>query len=205
VTLPGFWGRLGTFKTGLDAPGDVPLDEPAIFAPTGELANRGYSTPPVMETSPQGTELIGIVGSAGDEPPPAVNAYALPSARLLWSVRTPQYDTDTIEAVNASVVVIGRHKNFGGTTLIALDVRTGATVWQTSIGDGTLCDLTSSQVLVSANDQLATLSALTGKQLSYENDPYQDDTGEDSCPGTVDNGITGVGYANSQVTQILEP
>jgi hypothetical protein len=29
--------------------------------------------------------------------------------------------------------------------------------------------------------------------------------GEDSCPGTVANGITGVGYANSQVTQLLEP
>jgi hypothetical protein len=105
------------------------------------------------------------------------------------------------------LVVIVRTKNYGDgtTTLIALDVKTGATVWKTSVGDGSLCDLTSSQVLVNTNDQLATLSALTGKQLSYENDPYQDDTGEDSCPGTVANGITGVGYANSQVTQLLEP
>jgi len=207
LTLPGSWRKLGTFKTGLAEPGDVPLDEPAIFAPTGELANRGYSTPPVMETSPEGTELIGIVGSPSDEIPPTVSAYALPSARLLWSVRTPQYDTDTMEAVNASVVVIGRQTNNGDgtTTLIALDVRTGATVWTTNVGDGALCDLTSSQVLVSTNNQLATLNALTGKQLSYENDPYQDDLGEDSCPSTVDNGITGLGYANSQVTQILDP
>ena len=207
LTLPGSWRKLGTFTIGSGAPDEVPLDEPGIFAPTGQLANQGYSTPPVMQVSPEGTELIGIDGNISDEIPLSVNAYALPSTRLLWSVKTPQYDTDTLEAINASVVVIGREKNNGDgtTTLIALDIKTGATVWKTNIGDGALCDLTSRQVLVNTNDQLATLSALTGKQLSYQNDPYQDDTGEDSCPGTVANGITGVGYANSQVTQLLEP
>jgi hypothetical protein len=207
LTLPGSWPRLGSFTVGSDRPDDVPLDEPGIFAPTGELANQGYSSPPVVQTSPDGTELIGIGGDISDDVPLTVNAYALPSTRLRWSVKTPQYSTDTLEAVNASVVVIGREKNDGDgtTTLIALDLRTGATVWRTNIGAGSLCDLTSSQVLVNTNDQLATLSARTGKQLSYESDPYQDDTGGDSCPGTVADGITGVGYANGQVTQILKP
>lgn len=207
LTIPGTWQNLGTFKVGTDDPGDVSVNGPGTFAPTGQLANQNYSNPPVMEASPEGTELIGIVGNESYGIPLTVNAYALPSAQLLWSVKTPQYYTDTVEAINATVVVIARQENNGdGTTaLIAFDIKTGKIVWKTSIGGGALCDLTSSQVLVNTNGQLATLSASTGKQLSYKADPYQDDTSESSCPDTVANGITGVGYTNTQVTQLLGP
>jgi hypothetical protein len=205
LAIPGAWQKLGRFKLGTGDPGDVPLD-PGEFVPTGQLANQDYSDPPVMEATPEGTELIGIVGNATDSIALTVNAYALPSARLLWSLKTPRYDTDTLEAVNASVAIIGRSQNGGDgtTTLMALDVKTGNVVWKTNIGGGALCDLTSSQVLVSANGQLATLSTVTGKQLSYETDPYQG-SGSPSCPSTVGDGITGVGYTGNQVTQLLDP
>jgi len=38
--------------------------------------------------------------------------------------------------------------------------------------------------------------------LSYENDPYQDDTGASACPDIVADDI---GYTSSQVTQVLDP
>jgi PQQ-like domain len=206
LTIPGGWPKLGRFKLGTDDPGDVPLD-PGEFVPTGQLANQNYSNPPVMEGTPDGTELIGIVGNVSYGITSTVDAYALPSGQLLWSLKTPQFDTDTLEAVNGSVAIIGRAQNNGdgSTTLIALDVKTGTVAWKTNIGGGALCDLTSSQVLVNANAQLATLSAATGQQLSYANNPYQDPTGSPTCPVTVGDGITGVGYTNNQVTQLLDP
>jgi PQQ-like domain len=207
MTVPGAWPKLGRFKLGTDDPGDVPLD-PGEFVPTGQLANENYSNPPVMEATPDGTELIGIVGNASYGIASMVTAYALPSGQLLWSLKTPRYDTDTLEGVNGSVAIIGRVQNNNGddsTTLMALDVKTGQVAWKTNIGGGTLCDLTSSQILVSANAQLATLSAATGQQLSYKNNPYQDPTGSQDCPVTVGDGITGVGYTGNQVTQLLDP
>ena len=45
LTLPGSWRKLGTFTIGSGGADEVPLDEPGIFAPTGQLANQGYSTP----------------------------------------------------------------------------------------------------------------------------------------------------------------
>jgi hypothetical protein len=205
LTTPGIWQPLGTFKLGGDDPGEIPLD-PGEFAPTGQLANQGYSNPPSMEATPDGRELIGTLGNSGNQVSFTVNAYALPSARLLWSVATPQYYTDTLEGIDASAVIIGRAQNSGGSTaLIALDVKTGKVMWQVNVGAGMLCDLTSSQILVAANGQLATLSAATGKQLSYQNDAYQDSSGDPSCPTTVADGLTGLGYNNARVTQLLAP
>jgi hypothetical protein len=70
---------------------------------------------------------------------------------------------------------------------------------------GALCDLTSAQVLVADNGQLATLDAATGKQLSYRGDPYQsDDNPDPACPSIVGTGLTGVGLglADGDVEQI---
>jgi PQQ-like domain len=196
LTSPGTWQKLGTLNLS-----NLQESGPGAFAATGQAVNPNSGNPG-MEASPDGTELAGALGSDS-----TVSAYALPSGRALWSIRTPPGETDTTEAINASVLIIGRARSLGDpTTLIALDVKTGKILWKTNIGNGALCDLTSSQVLINVNDQLATLSASTGAQLSYEANPYQDpDTGDTTCPATVANGITGVGYndATSQITQIL--
>jgi len=75
------------------------------------------------------------------------------------------------------------------------------------IGNGSsVCDLTSAQVLVQANNQLATLSAATGKQLSFESDPFTGDSGGDTCPSIVETGLGGIGLGtNNQVMQFLTP
>ena len=68
--------------------------------------------------------------------------------------------------------------------------------------------LTSTQILVQANNQLATLSAGSGKQLSFATDPYQDSEGDYTCPPVVESGISGVGRGNSDsdtVLQLLTP
>jgi len=60
-------------------------------------------------------------------------------------------------------------------------------------------------VLVQANNQLATLSAASGKQLSYATDPYQDARGDPGCPSVVETGLGGIGADSGNVLQLLTP
>jgi outer membrane protein assembly factor BamB len=200
MTIPGEWKNLGTFKTGSDDPGDVDLSGTGQLAPTGQAQDSGTGSGHSIVSTPDGTEIIGTGGNLSYDLPLAINAYALPSTRLLWSVKTPQYYTDTVEAINASVILIARAQNGSGDNSVeylALDVKTGRVVWSQKIVGATVCDLTSSQILVDANNQRATLDAATGKQLSYK-----DGSG---CPRVVATGLTGVGYDEKQVLQILNP
>jgi hypothetical protein len=210
ITIPGSWPRLGTALAS-DQDGYIPLtsDGASSFAPQ-DYAATGYvwgtgptgNGPSAVATS-DGTKLIVIYSDGNGNT--YVQGYALPSVHRLWNNATPRYYTDNLVAVNDSVVLIARSANGGQPAyeLMALDPRTGKTMWTANIGSGSVCDLTSTQILVEDNGQLATLDAASGKQLSYETDPYQDTEGNSVCPAVVETGLSGVGMNNSQVLQLL--
>lgn len=214
VTTPGSWPQLGT-AAGSGADGGNPqLDGddreggefgPGNFAVTGYASDGGSGNGPSAVSTPDGNYLVTMHSDgngAVDE-----RGYALPSLRQLWSSPVPQYYSDIIVAASDSAVLIMRPGDVSGTsaTLLALDPQTGKTDWTTSIGSGTtVCDMTSAQVLVKAGDQLAVLSAATGKQLSYVQDPYQDQGGAE-CPDVIGTGLAGIADNGSQIVQVLTP
>jgi hypothetical protein len=203
LTTPDGWPRLGS--VGEDS--SVPLSGPGEYAPTGQLANRGFSNPPELEVTPDGATLAGVLKTL-DSSSSYVDGYALPSMRRRWRLTTPDSTTDTIAGVTASTLLINRDKNGGarGGELLALDVHTGKKLWSTDVNGGELCDVTGSQLLINANDQLATLSAATGKQLSFADNPYQDPaTGVSACPHMLGGALGGVGLGDGTVIQFLQP
>jgi hypothetical protein len=222
VTTPGSWATLGTAA----GPG-AQSGNPQL---SGDLAGEGHFYP-------QDFAVTGYAGSGGnaDEGDDAVatpdgstldaiysdgngnswfRGYALPSLKQLWSTPVPADDTDQIVGIsNNDLLITTAVTNAGGDTyLLSLNPNTGQQQWKTDISSsGSFCDVTSTQILVQANDQLATLSAASGNQLSYETDPYQDAEGDNECPPVVETGLSGIGLGNSTATdtdnvlQLLAP
>lgn len=216
VTTPGSWPRLGTAAgsgatgtAGLQLSGDLSTEgqfAPNNFAVTGYTGDMGGEGDGLaVAATPDGSYLIAVYSDENGNS--AERGYSLPSLHQVWSDSDPKYATDLIAGVNDSTVLVSRQGNDGADNeLLALNPRTGQTQWKQDIGSGSVCDLTSTQVLVEDNDQLATLSAPSGKQLSYESDPYTDDSGGSTCPSVVETGLSGVGMNNNnQVVQLLTP
>jgi hypothetical protein len=213
VTVPGSWPQLGTAAgSGADSgnpqlAGDATAGDdpgPSDFAVTGYASDGGSGNGPGAVSTPDGNYLVTLHSDgngAADE-----RGYALPSLRQLWSSPVPQYYSDIIAAASDSTVLIMRPGDVSGTpaTLLALDPQTGKTQWTTKIGNATVCDMTSAQVLLKVGDQLAVLSAATGKQLSYEQDPYVDQGGAE-CPDVLGTGSAGIADNGSQIVQVLMP
>jgi hypothetical protein len=198
VTVPGEWQVLGTFRSGADD-GTIDLARTGRMARTG-LANTGQSGDKTVST-PDGTTVVTVVESGPHRKVDSVNAYRLPSAQPLWTIKTPQYFTDTVHAINASILLIARAPNGAapdGIEYMAVDVNTGNIVWSQKIVDVSTCMLTSRFVQVRATSQFATLDAATGKQLSYTGDA-------DSCLPPVATGLTGVALSDRAVVQLLNP
>ncbi|MFG1609078.1 PQQ-binding-like beta-propeller repeat protein [Actinoplanes sp. NPDC049265] len=206
LTTPDGWARLGRLKTDGSSGGSVPLDGPGEYAPTGQLANRGFSNPPRMEVTPDGSVLAGVLES-NDGSDSHIDGYALPSMRRLWRVPTAGSSTDTVAGINGNILLINRETNgASGGALLALDVHTGKKLWSIDVDGGTVCDVTGSQVLVNTHDQLATLSTATGEQLSFADNPYRDPaTGVTDCPHTLEGALGGVGLGDGTVVQLLQP
>jgi hypothetical protein len=214
VTTPGSWAPLGTAAgpgandvTGLDLSGDISSDDeftPQSYAVTGYTGNYGDGVRAVA--TPDGNHLVAVYSDANDNS--WYGGYSLPSLHKLWSTPIPAGAGGQIVGISDTEVLITQGSSTSGDTyLIALHPRTGQQLWKVDIGNGSsVCDLTSAQVLVQANSQLATLSAATGKQLSFEQDPYTGDSGGDTCPAVVETGLGGIGLGtNNQVTQLLVP
>jgi hypothetical protein len=216
VTIPGSWAPLGTAAgrgannvTGLDLSGDLSSDDeftPQNYAVTGYTGNDGTPGEGIgAVATPDGNYLVAVYSDANGNS--WYGGYSLPSLHKLWSMPIPSADSDQIVGISDTEVLITRGTSTDDTYLIALHPRTGQQVWKADIGNGSsVCDLTSAQVLVQANNQLATLSAATGKQLSFESDPFTGDSGGDTCPSIVETGLGGIGLGtNNQVIQFLTP
>lgn len=217
VTTPGSWAPLGTAAgpgandvTGLDLSGDISSDDeftPQSYAVTGYTGNYGTPGEGIgAVATPDGDYLVAVYSDSNGNS--WYGGYSLPSLHKLWSMPIPAAQDDQIVGISDTEVLITRAPGSGGDTyLIAMHPRTGQQLWKVDIGSGSsVCDLTSRQVLVQANSQLATLSAATGQQLSFEADPYTGDSGGDTCPSVVETGLGGIGLGtNNQVTQFLVP
>ncbi|MGH3225674.1 MAG: hypothetical protein ACRDPY_44515, partial [Streptosporangiaceae bacterium] len=217
VTTPGSWAPLGTAAgpgandvTGLDLSGDISSDDeftPQSYAVTGYTGNYGTPGEGIgAVATPDGDYLVAVYSDSNGNS--WYGGYSLPSLHKLWSMPIPAAQDDQIVGISDTEVLITRAPGSGGDTyLIAMHPRTGQQLWKVDIGSGSsVCDLTSMQVLVQANSQLATLSAATGQQLSFEADPYTGDSGGDTCPSVVETGLGGIGLGtNNQVTQFLVP
>lgn len=223
VTTPGAWAPLGSTTsgsgtgsndgTGLPLQGQATTQNgPEDYAPTGYTGaftsfdsddSPGPGTGIGAVATPDGDFLIATyTDSSGNL---SYGGYSLPSLHQVWSAQDPDAgNNDQIVGVSDTALLITRTD--GDTYLLSLDPATGQQQWKIDIGPGgSVCDLTSTQVLAMANSQLATLSAATGKQLSYKPDPYQDSSGGDTCPAVVESGLGGTGFNNNQVTQLLMP
>jgi hypothetical protein len=213
VTTPGSWAPLGTAAgqgandvAGLQLSGDISTDEeftPQNYAVTGYTGNYTSGNGIGAVATPDGDYLVAAYTDANGNS--WYGGYSLPSLNKLWSI--PSAQGDQLTGITDTEVLITRGLSSGDTGLLSLDPKTGQQQWTADIGNGSsVCDLTSKQVLVSANSQLATLSAATGKQLSYEADPYTDAEGDDTCPTVIETGLGGIGMGtNNQVTQLLAP
>lgn len=216
VTTPGSWAPLGTVAgqgahdvDGLQLSGDINSDDeftPQNYAVTGYTGNYGTPGSGIgAVATPDSDYLVAVYSDANGNS--WYGGYSLPSLHKLWSIPIPPAENEQIVGISDTELLITRGTSTGDTYLLAFDPKTGQQLWKVDIGNGgSVCDLTSKRVLVAANSQLATLSAATGKQLSYEPDPYTDASGDDTCPTVIETGLGGLGTgANNQVVQFLTP
>lgn len=214
VTTPGSWAPLGAATAvgkeagdvaGLQLSGDL-NEGPQNYAVTGYTGNYGTPGEGIEAVAtPDGNHLVAVYSDGNDHY--WYEGYSLPSLHKLWSIPIPSAENDQIVGISDAELLITRGPSSGDAYLLALDPKTGQQLWKVDIGSGSsVCELTSKQVLVQANSQLATLSAATGRQLSYEADPYTNASGEDVCPNVIETGLGGIGMGNNnQVMQLLDP
>lgn len=209
LTTPGSWPTFGTLTLGdsgmlqkLPGPFDLALATPGAQFPTNNVAD-----PTAAAITPDGRTLIGVEGNSDQGANVATVAYALPAMKKLWSVPTAQYDSPSMEGINDSVVVLASGEDGGSTTLLtALSTQTAAKVWQQHIQTtASVCAMTSTQLVVLANGQLASLSAADGHQITYHTDQSQDVSGQPDCPAVLAGGVSGLGLQGSAVVQLATP
>lgn len=211
LMTPGTWAQHGTLTLG----GSGMLEEiPGPYNPTLVTSGAQFPTddvddPTSAAITPDGTTLVGLRGNFAQGDPTTTVAYSLPAMKELWSIPTPRYYTDSVAGISDSVVVLARQENNGdgSTRLMALNPQTGARIWQRVISsDLSVCALTSTQLVLLVNDQLAFLNPGTGAQTSYQSDPAQDDSGDSACPSMLAGGVSGVSVSDDNtVTQLASP
>jgi outer membrane protein assembly factor BamB len=216
VTIPGGWPTLAT-ATGTNGSGgnpqfdgDLPTSLTDPYPPPQNYALTGYTEADNSSAmtigavaTPEGN--IVVAGLSDGYVPSAYRGYALPALRQAWSYDVPAGWAVGIAGISANTMLL-TESNGGDTYLLALDPNTGRQKWKTDIGQGNVCDLTSTQVLVTDNNQLAILAASSGEQLSYEPNPYGSLTDGNICPSIVETGLSGVGLdRDNNVVQLLRP
>jgi hypothetical protein len=168
------------------------------LAPSGLVRTESDGTSPPAVLSSDGERVIGIV-EGGTEAKLA--AYSLPDGAMRWQRPFSVY----LYGDAGGRVIIGENSE-----LVALNDRTGATEWHIPISAADVCGITSHQLLVDTNGQLAILDSTTGRQLSYESGGSEDNgSGEVQCAsillgGGLDAGANS-GSGDLTVTQRLQP
>lgn len=209
LTTPGSWPTLGTLTLGDGGMlYELQGSDTTLVAPGAQFPTNDVDSPTAAAITPDGTTLIGVTGDYNQGGPTATVAYSLPSMTKLWSIATPQYSTDSVGGINNSMVVLTRTQNGGDDTthLMAVNIHSGAKFWQQDVKTGaSVCALTTTQLVVLANGQLAFLDTSDGHQTSYEADNTQDSSGDPSCPGLLSGGVSGVENDNGTIAQLATP
>jgi hypothetical protein len=168
------------------------------FPYTGE----GGAQPPLLSSDNQ--RLLGSVeeGSRGN----SVVAYSLPSFRV--SFRRPARSFYPRVVADDGGLAIESLEDAGESgskgSLVAFDDATGRQVWKLP---GSVCGISSTQLMISVNNQTAIIDLKTGKQVSFS---------QESCPTILPGGISASGEGGSnedgstesnvlKVTQVLTP
>jgi hypothetical protein len=108
-----------------------------------------------------------------------MQAISLPSGVQQWVVKDAPVDVSDVSVVGS--VVIGWNHFEDSTGLAGFSLSSGALLW--TQGSAQFCTAANGKVLIAVNGQLATLSAMTGKQVSF--DPSAKD-----CPNVLANGVS---------------
>lgn len=198
LTTPPAWRGVASFSTGsaLDL---IPLTDPSdatygLFGGSGGGygATTGLSSDAGLLFIARQNEAYGTL----------LQAFSLPTMAEAWRQSTAEDLKYGLIGSGGDILVVTRQAA-GGVTTEGLNARTGATLWTLPKVDS-VCGLSTTQMLVSANGQLAVIDLASGEQLSYTAPSSSSST---SCPVILRGGIAaGSGTsAGMVVTQVLAP
>lgn len=174
-------------------------------APGGMFDTQSEGSSPPAGISSDGDRLIAIVEDE-DDTYEEIAAYDLPGAAVAW---TSSRDLAPYIAADAGGVLVvarndGREPDYER-ELVGLDDKTGEELW-TLPDPEDICGITSSQLLLSINGQLAVIDTRTGKQLSYS------EPEDATCPVVLPGGIGVMSGSEDPtqehgitITQVLDP
>lgn len=195
VIDPAIGRVLGSFPTDTSSGGIPVPHSPPLAAGRVYSADTG-SGPEEIRISADGKTLFARQTSNdnGDQGY-AIAAHSLPDMNTLWKIPAPN-DNYQILGADAGLLLVEEQPDNGTANLVALAEKTGKEAWRLPAGQ--VCGTTSSQLLISVNQQLATIDLASGQQVSYTN--------ESSCPTLLAGGIT-VSESNNEITvaQTLKP
>jgi hypothetical protein len=197
LTEPATGKYVGSFNTD-GTKGGIEFYSGDAIAPTGLfLSDSAGSTAPAGLTA-DGKTLIAIPGSEPDATMTSIEAYPLPSDHPLWRRKEP-FGNFAILGDGGGVLVISETAKSGGAHLYGLDDSSGATRWK--LPDAQLCAVTSTEMLLLVNGELAVINIQNGNQLSYSSS-----SNGDYCPNVLPGGLeVETGSGDIIVTQTLQP
>lgn len=123
-----------------------------------------------------GSELVYTAEPGGGELD--MQALALPSGTRQWVVKNAPVDVSDVSVIGP--IVIGWNHYEDSTGVAGFSLSSGAHLWTQP--NAQFCAAANGKVVISVNSQLATLSATTGKQLSF-------DPSTGNCPNVLSNGV----------------
>jgi hypothetical protein len=185
LSLPGSWPALGVLTLGAGGMlTDLPDRDGAPARPGVQLSGAAIT--------PDATTLIGHQKAD----PESTVAYALPGLNKLWSAPEEKGYADTLAGLSNSVALTATPvSDPDGTVLTARTATTGAMLWQQRLPTkGSVCMLTSTQLVVLTNNQYAFLDPQhNGQQISHQDatTTHSGDNGT-ACPAALSGGVSGV-------------
>ena len=162
------------------------------------LAPRGVFYSPSADTSPSagltwdGTGLLALRWSASSNSY-TVARYSLPTLAISWSLPQNQQGYWLLGDAGGVALIAPLTSNADFSQLDGVDDTTGHTLWSIPYPNA-ICAVTSSQMMISINGQLAVIDLANGHQVSYNQDNY--------CPNILPGGIED---RHGTLTQALTP
>jgi hypothetical protein len=168
----GWEAQRGLVKCPANPASTLPLLNVDPSGATGDLAEQGVISNPVGDPNPAGItgDATGVIALADK-----IERFSLPSFAPKWSVHVAVPIQTALWADYGGVLVISyQNMQIQETTLEGLSDSTGRTLWHhtlPSVGFSSVRGITSSEVLVRANDENVVLDSHSGRQL-IANSPF---------------------------------
>jgi hypothetical protein len=152
--------------------------DPATGARTGTLADS-FDADDLSDGASYATKtsLIYVLALGGSQY--EIRSLTLPAAQKVWTLTQFPFEVSDITVTGSTVIASNHYESQTG--VIGYDLATGRHLWTQPNSD--LCGASNGKIVIAVNDQLATLNAATGKQVSF-------DASQSSCPTLLPNGIS---------------